>query len=222
MAVVTTTFEAELATNLPTNMFKALGGVIYMADLTAAIPAAFTNGATADLIQLDSTVWHRLGLLTQRDGITFGRSLKQDDETSWGYEEPTRSDITQDITTAAFNMQEVNRYALELYHFVDLSAVHPDATTGEVQFNKPQLSVPVYKRLIFLGVDGVGTDRRYQFKIMPRAHVTAVKDEVWQQTAANAYPVTITATVDTTLGYSVRNVLAGPGQLARNTAAKFI
>ena len=220
--MTTTTYEAEIsAYNNSSNVFKALGGIIYMADSTTAIPSAFTSGASADLLQLDPALWFRLGLLTQKDGVTFARALKQDDEMSWGYEEPTRSDISQDTTTGAFVLQEVNRRAMELYHFVDLSAVTPDATTGEVQFNKPQLSVPVYHRLIFMAVDGTGTDRRYQFKIMPKAQVSAVKDEVWQQTTATSFPITVTAKVDDTLGYAVRNVLAGPGQLARNSQAGF-
>lgn len=218
-----TTFETETTTyNQPNNLFKALGGIIYKSALTTAIPAAFTQNSTSDLIQLDPAAWFRLGLLTQKDGVTFARSLKQDDEPSWGYDEPSRSDISQDVTSAAFTMQEVNRYALELYHAVDLSTTHPDATTGEVQFNKPQLTVPIYQRLIFLAVDGVGTDRRYQFKVMPRAHMTAVKDEAWSQSSVTTFPLTITATVDPSLGYSVRNVLAGPGQKTRNAAAYFV
>jgi hypothetical protein len=205
----TTTYEAEVsAYNTPANIFKALGGLIYVADPSVAIPAAF---------QLNPAQWFRLGLLTQKDGVTFARSMKQDDETSWGYEEPTRSDIA----SAAFTLQEVNKQVMQLYHFVDLSAVTGDATTGEVQFNKPQLTVPIYKRLIYMAVDGVGTDRRYKFKIMPRAQVTAVKDEAWQQGTATSFPVTVTATVDSTLGYSVREVLAGPGQKARNALQGF-
>jgi hypothetical protein len=42
--VANTTFEAELAGNKPTNMFKALGGIIYTATTSVAIPAAFTAG----------------------------------------------------------------------------------------------------------------------------------------------------------------------------------
>jgi hypothetical protein len=72
--------------------------------------------------------------------------------------------------------------------------------------------------MIFMAVDGAGTDRRYRFKIMPRAQVVAVSDEVWSQSSVTKYPVTVRATVDSALGYAVRNVLAGPGQKARNTA----
>lgn len=219
--MVATTYEAELATNQPSNMFKALGGIIYVADTSVAIPSAFTTATTADLVQLVATDWHKLGLLTKGEGITFSRDVNTETEESWGYNEPTRTDISTDVTSAAFTLQETNRRALELYDFVDLSAVTPDSTTGELAYNKPLTTAPVYKRIIFMAIDGAGTDRRYRFKIMPRAQVVAVSDEVWSQGAATKYPVTVRATVDSTLGYAVRNVLAGPGQKSRNSAAAF-
>lgn len=220
--MATTTYEAELGLNNAANMFKGLGGIIFVADTTTAIPSAFTQSATADLIQLDTTLWHRVGLVTQKDGVQFSRNVRNDDEMSWGYVESTRTDITEDTVSAQFTMQEVNRWSQEIYDMVDLSAVHPDATTGEVAWNKPLLAVPVYKRVIYMAVDGTGTNRRYRFKIMPKGQITAVKDEAWNNSTAVEFPVTITAKTDNTLGYSVRTVLAGPGQKALNTGAYFI
>jgi hypothetical protein len=37
--VATTTYEAELLLNNPNNMFKGLGGIIFVADTTTAIPS---------------------------------------------------------------------------------------------------------------------------------------------------------------------------------------
>lgn len=219
--MVATTYEAELAGNQPSQMFKALGGIIWVADTVTSIPSAFTTGANADLLQLDPGSWFKLGLITKGEGVTFSREVNTEVEESWGYNEPTRTDITSDITSAAFTLQETTRQTLELYDFVDLSAVTPDATTGEVAYNKPTSTSPVYKRMIYMAVDGAGTDRRYRFKIMPRAQVIGVTDEVWSQAAATKYPLTIRATVDAALGYAVRNVLAGPGQKSRNAAAGF-
>jgi hypothetical protein len=222
MVVVTTTYEAELGLNLPTNMFKALGGIIFRAPMTVAVPAAFTTATTADLVQLDPLLWQRLGLLTKKDGVNFSRDQNTDTEESWGYAEPTRTDITQDVESAVFTLQETNRYSLELMDFVDLTAVTPDVTTGEFAYNKPLLTPVNYSRFIYMAVDGAGTDRRYRFKIMPRGQVVAVKDRSWQQTGSvDSFPITIKATVDSVLGYSVRNVLGGPGQKSRNTAAHF-
>ena len=219
--MATTTYEAELAGNQPTNMFKALGGIIFTSVMTTAIPAAFTETTSASLTQLDTTLWTRLGLVTKGEGITFSRDINTEDEESWGYSEPTRTDISADVTSAAFTLQETKKATLEMFDFVDLSSVTADATTGEVTYNKATQAAPVYRRMIYMAVDGAGTDRRYRFKVMPRAQVVAVQDEVWSQSAATKYPVTVRATVDPVLGYAVRNVLAGPGQKARNAAAKF-
>jgi hypothetical protein len=140
--VATTTYEAELGLNNPNNMMKALGGFIVVADITTAIPSAFTQNSTADLIQLDTTLWHRVGLVTQKDGVQFSRNTKNDDENSWGYIESTRTDITEDTVSGQFTMQEINRWTQELYDMVDLSAVHPDATTGEFGWNKAAAADP--------------------------------------------------------------------------------
>lgn len=217
---VTTSYEAEVNTARPDLMFKALGGFILTAPMTVAIPAAFTTGAAADLIQ-QPVAWNRLGLLSKKDGIDFSRAIKTDEEESFGFNEPTRTDITSDVTSAKFTLQQTTRAALELYDFVDLSAVTPDAVTGEVAYNKPTSVSPVYRRMIYVAVDGAGTDRRYRIKIMPRAQVIAVGDESWNNSAVTDFNLTLRATVDTTLGYAVRNVHAGPGQLSRNTVAGF-
>lgn len=221
MTTPVTTVEALGAGNNPNLIFKAQGGFIFSAPLTVAVPAAFTTGNGSQLVELDPDDWTGLGLVDKGAGITFPRETGSEDTESWGYNEPTRTDITSDITSATFTLQETSRAVLEMYDFVDLSAVTPDATTGEFGYNKPLASAPVFRRLIFFAYDGAGTDRRYRFQIMPRAQVTAVEDESWAQATATAYPMTVRATVDTVLGYAVRKVFGGPGQLARNAAAGF-
>ncbi len=217
--MTTTTYEAELASNQPSNIFKALGGIIWVAKDNISIPAAFTSSATSDLVQLPAASWFKLGLLTKGDGVTFSRDINTEDEEAWGYSEPVRTDITTDTTSAAFTLMEQNRHTLEMYDFVDLSQVTANATTGEWAYNKPLNSTLTYRRMIYMAVDGAGTDRRYRFKIMPRAQVVGVNDEVWATGASTKFPCQVRATVDSTLGYAVRNVFAGPGQKTRNTGA---
>ena len=213
-----TTFEAEQASNSPGLIWKALGGIIYTAPTSQAIPATFTTSATADLDGSAFTGFKKLGLITKGDGITFSRDFNTATEESWGYNEPTRTDVTSDVVSAQFTLMEAKRSVLELVDFVDMTAVVPDVTTGETSYNKPVLSAPNYCRMIFLGVDGVGTSRRYRIKIMPRAQVVAVADESWQSAASTKFQITVRASVDTVLGYAVRNVLAGPGQKSQATA----
>jgi hypothetical protein len=217
----TTSIEALQASNRPDLMFKALGGIIFAAKMDVPVPAAFTTGTAASLIQLDPTKWDRLGLISKSDALNFPRDISTEDEESWGYNDPTRTDITGDTTSAEFQLQQTSRAALEMYDFVDLSSVTPDADTGEVSYNKPLTSALTYRRMIYLAYDGAGSDRRYKIKVMPRAQVVGVDAEAWSQSAVTKYPMTIKATPDPVLGYSVRNVLAGPGQKSRNAAAGF-
>lgn len=219
--LTTTSIEALQASNRPDLMFKALGGIIFSAKMDVPVPAAFTTGSSAALIQLDPALWDRLGLISKGDGVNFPRDIATEDEESWGYNEPTRTDITSDATSGEFQLQQTSRAVLEMYDFVDLSSVTPDTETGEVSYNKPLISALTYRRLIYLAFDGAGTDRRYKIKVMPRAQVVGVDAEAWSQSAVTKYPMTVRATPDPVLGYAVRNVLAGPGQKSRNAAAGF-
>lgn len=217
---VITSFEAERDAGRPDLVFKALGGYIVAAPMATTVPTAFTTGATADLIQLP-VAWQRLGLLSKKDAIDFDRNIKTDEEESWGYNEPTRTDITQDQTSVKFTLQQTTKAALELYDFVDLAGVTADAITGEFSYAKPTSVSPIYRRMIFVAVDGAGTDRRYQIKVLPRAQVISVGNLSWNQASATNYNLTVRATVDTTLGYAVKKHFAGPGQKARNVASGF-
>src|SRR4051794_36996420 len=116
--MVATTYEAELASNQPANMFKAIGGIIWIGNTSVAIPSTFTTATTSDFVQLPATDWFKLGLLTKGDGVTFSRDINTDEEEAWGYNEPVRTDITSDVTSAAFTLMEQNRRTLELFDFV--------------------------------------------------------------------------------------------------------
>src|SRR3712207_3711174 len=130
MTTPVTTVEALAAGNNPNLMFKAQGGFILSAALTVPVPTAFTTGAGSQLVEFDPDDWTNLGLVEKGAGVTFPRETGSEDTESWGYNEPTRTDITSDITSATFTLQETSRAVLEMYDFVDLSAVVPNATTG--------------------------------------------------------------------------------------------
>ena len=199
---------------------KPLAGLIAVADLATAIPTALTAGATGDLAALP-TGFKQLGYVSKDDGITFSRDTDAADVESWGELEPTRTDMTRDVTSAGFTCQETRKSVLELYYNVDLSAVTADATSKEVTFNQASSPRTKYSRVIFLSKDGTGTDAIYIAKIMPRAMVSAYDDQNWNQDDPMAYPLTLTAKKDSALGYSVRHVFGGPGWASRLTAMGF-
>ena len=199
---------------------KPLSGFIALADTSVAFPTSLTSGATAE-IQVLPTGFRGLGLISKDDGITFSRDTDAADVESWGELEPTRTDMTRDVTSAGFTCQETRKSVLELYYNVDLSSVTADATSKEVTFNQASSPRTKYSRVIFLSKDGTGTDAIYIAKIMPRAMVSAYDDQNWNQDDPLAYPLTLTAKKDSVLGYSVRHVFGGPGWASRLTAMGF-
>lgn len=190
---------------------KPLAGIIAVADMDTVLAADFklTTGATSELVEL--TDYDQLGWISKSDGLTFSSDTETSDVESWGALEPTRSDITKDVTSAQFTCQETNKKVLEMYYNVDLSAVQGDSVTSEVAFNSSTEPSTTYRRMIFLSKDGAGTNEVYIAKVMPRASVTAKADQTWNSEDALTYGMTVTAKMDSDLGYAVRHHFAGPG-----------
>jgi hypothetical protein len=140
--------------------------------------------------------------------------------TSHGFVDPTRRDITSNVSSLAFTAQETSRPVLEAYHNLDLSGVTADATTGEWAFSDPLTAATRYPRLIGIGRDGIGANAIYIIRIMPRAILSEPGDQNWSDSAELGYPMTFTAVPDSVLGYSMRYVFAGPGWKALMTQMK--
>lgn len=191
---------------------KALGGLILVAPEDAEVPEKIFTGANtfADFATLG---YKPLGWLTKGDGINFTRETEQAEVESFGAQEPTRIDFTKDVTSAAFKCQETNRQVLEMYHGVDLEGVTVDKTTGEFAFSSPDVPEAIYRRLIYIAKDGNGDDAKYIIKVMPRGIVSEVQEQAWSSESELASGLTVKATRDDVLGYSVRNVFGGTGFL---------
>lgn len=191
---------------------KALGGLILVAPEDAEVPDPIFTGANtfADFATLG---YKPLGWLTKGDGINFTRETEQAEVESFGAQEPTRIDFTKDVTSAAFKCQETNRQVLEMYHGVDLEGVTVDKTTGEFAFSNPDVPEAIYRRLIYIAKDGNGDDSKYIIKVMPRGIVSEVQEQAWSSESELASGLTVKATKDDVLGYSVRNVFGGTGFL---------
>lgn len=191
---------------------KPLAGIIAVASEDFVLPPAFllTETASATLLALDED-WEQLGWVSKSDGLTFSADTETSDVESWGALEPTRSDITRDVTSAQFTCQETNKKVLEMYYNVDLSAAVPTALTGEIAFNQATEPATTYRRMLFLSKDGAGTKEIYIAKLMPRANVSAKSDQNWNSEDALTYGMTVQAKVDDDAGYAVRHLFGGPG-----------
>ena len=191
---------------------KALGGLILVAPEDAEVPEKIFTGANtfADFATLG---YKPLGWLTKGDGINFTRETEQAEVESFGAQEPTRIDFTKDVTSAAFKCQETNRQVLEMYHGVDLEGVTVDKATGEFAFSNPDVPEAIYRRLIYIAKDGNGDDSKYIIKVMPRGIVSEVQEQAWSSESELGSGLTVKATKDDVLGYSVRNIFGGTGFL---------
>jgi hypothetical protein len=184
-------------------------GFVLVGDIDVAIPTAFTSGVTADFQGLSD--FASLGLIAKDAPPSFKPDVKSNDVESWGALEATRTDILTKDLSVSFTAQETKKDTLALYSGISLDSVTADATTGELQWNDPTSPETRYNRMIFGMVDGSGDDLIYILKILPRATVTEVGEQSWSQEQALAYNMTVKAKIDHDLGYSLKNVICGPG-----------
>lgn len=190
-------------------ILKALGGFIAVAPMSVAMPEKFTD-ASGNLIDLKTAGFSSLGWLTKGDGVNFSRETENQETESYGALEPTRVDFTKDVTSAAFRMQETNKQTLEMYHNTDLSDVTVDAS-GEFSFTNDAQPSTIYRRMIYIAKDGNGANAKYIIKAMPRAVLSEVQEQAWSAESELSYGLTVKATTDDELNYSVRHAFAGPG-----------
>lgn len=190
-------------------ILKALGGFIAIAPMDTPMPETFTTEG-GELIDLKAAGFTPLGWLTKSDGINFSRETEQQEVESFGALEPTRVDFTKDVTSAAFRMQESNKAVMEMYYNTDLSEVTPDAN-GEFYFTNDAQPSTIYRRMVYIAKDGNGDDAKYIIKAMPRAIVSEVQEQSWTPESELSYGLTVKATSDPEVNYSVRHAFAGPG-----------
>lgn len=210
---VTTTTWAALQNKKNQLIRKALEGSVFKADYSSAAITTLTSGASSALVALPAG-WDDLGLLST-DGVQFSRSVDTSNVSSWGFAEPTRSDITKDTTTGKILCQETKLATIGLFLGVDVSAVLADATTGEVSIESPDIPPPLFYRLLTVSVDLGEGGEIYIARFLPRAQVTAFDDQKQGQgDDPIAYGVTFTPTVDSVLGYAQKHFWGGPGWMA--------
>ncbi len=189
---------------------KARDGSVFVAPFTADGITNLTSGANADLAPLP-TGWEDLGWMATA-GVTYGRETEQSDINSFGSVEPTRSDITRDVMTIQFSMQEHKRSTIELYTGADLTNVQAAAVTGEVSIEKPNIPGFRYYRILGLFVDETNDGEIYLARYMPRARVTSFGEQAMNSEGeAILQDVTLTGYESSVEGYSHRWIFAGPG-----------
>lgn len=198
---------------------KSLEGSTFIAPTTSSAITALT-GTDKALLALPAG-YNDLGWMSD-DGPQFSAGIDTSEVTSWGAVEPTRRDIVADVTTLEVQVQETNKHTIGLYTGVDMTAVIPDATSGEVAVTKPDRPPLRFYRVLTIGVDLDDAGEIYIARFLPRSSVTDKGDQAFTNSDNPVgWPVTLTAYLDSTLGYSERFYFGGPGWFALLTAMGF-
>lgn len=151
-----------------------------------------------------------VGLIKKDDGIEFSAERDTSEVESLGYAAPTRRDILKEDSSLKFTPHETNRLVTALYHGLNLDNVVPDEN-GEVSYAKPTTPPAIYYRVLIVGRDGVGSREFYKAWFVPRGMITETESTAMSAEDEASYGMTLAATPDSVLGYSVKEFQAGSG-----------
>jgi len=193
---------------------KALEGSIFVAPFSASPITTMTSGSSSALAALP-TGYVDVGFVEKKAAVTWSRKITTEEVMVWGDIFPARRDITKDDSQLKFSMLETKRTSLELYYGLDLSSTTANATTKEVSFAQPSRPQTIFYRVFGLFQDGEGSDAIYLGRFYPRASVSDMTDQKWDDdTDPVLWEISMSAVTDTDLGYPVKHFFGGPGWAA--------
>ena len=194
---------------------KAVDGSVFIAPVTAPAIATLTEAAQAPAtgfaLKALPEAYDDLGWMTP-DGAQFSRNVSSSDITSWGSIQPTRSDITSDVTTLQVTAQETKLLTLGLATGADLAGLKTDPATGELKIAKPSRPKSKTYRVLTLAVDEGDFGEIYIARFLPRAKVTSFAEQAFNGgDQAIQWGVTFTGEEDSALGFSESYFFGGNG-----------
>lgn len=190
---------------------KALQGSVFIAPYTASAVTAITTGSSADILTLPAG-YTDVGMVDKKNAPTWASKVTSQTVMSWGDVYAARRDITAVDGSLKFTMLETNRTSLQLYLGQDLTTTPIDPTTKELVVYQAARPQPIPYRVLGIFQDGSGSNAIYVGRFYPRAFVTDIGDQKWDDDAdALVYDVTLTPENDATLGTPVVHYYAGPG-----------
>lgn len=192
---------------------KSLTGSVFIAPTSVVDLESLTSGAGAELVTLP-TGWEDLGFIT-KDGVGYGRETEQSEVTSFGSQEPTRTDQVSDVLSMTVTAQETKLLTLGLYIGVDTTGITAEAVTGEVRIAKPDFASNYHYRVLGLFVDEIEEGEIYMARYFPYAKIT----ERGEQNMSDGddpvtYNLTFRAENYSVSGTSAEWLFGGPGWLA--------
>lgn len=197
-------------------LLKPLDAAIFLADHYTAAPTAYTNAGS--VLQALPEEFEPVGLISKKDGVTFGRKVDSERTESYGEAEPTRIDMVSVEHSLEFTPQQVSKTTLELTTRANLSTVTAANANGEVRFAEPtSLSIRYYSALA-IAKDGDDAEPVYIFRYMPMVALTDTGDQTWDMAGTIPPKVTMTPFRDDTAGFAVEHAFGGLGW--KNIAVK--
>lgn len=201
---------ADLADRKNQLIRKALTGSVFIASPSVANLVSLTTGAGGDLVTLP-TGWEDLGWLT-KDGVGYGRETTQSEVTSFGSQQPTRTDQVSDVLSMTVVAQETKLLTLGLYIGVDTTGLEAAAVTGELRIAKPNIAANYHYRVLGLFVDEIEEGEIYMARYFPNAKIT----ERGEQNMSDgddpvSYSLTFRAEEDSVTGTDAEWLWGGPG-----------
>lgn len=194
-------------------LLKPLDAAVFIAPWLTAPPTAFTDSSS--ILQPLPAGYQSVGVIDKKSGITFARAITDAPIQSYGYLQPTRDDITDDITTIEFEPQQTNAMTLSLTTSAAINSITANSSSGEVIFAQPLDEEITYYSMIVIGKDGSDSKPVYIYKIMPKVAITKYGGETWTPTTLKSQKLTATAFPDSTLGYAVAHGFGGTGWTAQ-------
>jgi hypothetical protein len=204
---------ADLADKKNQLIRKSLTGSVFIAPPSVVNLASLTSGGSAALAALP-TGWEDLGWVT-KDGVGYGRETAQSEVTSFGSQQPTRSDQTSDVLSMTVTAQETKLLTLGLYIGIDTTGLEAAAVTGELRIAKPNIAANYHYRVLGLFVDEIEEGEIYMGRYFPYAKI----NERGEQNMSDGddpvtYNLTFRAEEDSATGTDAEWIFGGPGWLA--------
>lgn len=209
-----------IAADNAANIKKFTRAVVFFAPITATVPVTLTevvSAAPPTLLALPVD-YVSGGLIKKDGGFEFSSDREIADVESLGYTSPTRKDVQSEDISVTFSLQEFKRVSFEKYLGADLSTATVDATTGEVSFARPITPELIEFRAFIIARDRSGPNATYYGRFYPRAVISEVDTQSFSPEDEYAFPLTMAAYPDATLGYAEKLFIGGPGFKTLGTA----
>lgn len=203
---------------------KYTRAAVFIAPETAPAPTTLTEvvaSAPPTLMALP-TGYKPIGLIKKADGISFTAEKDMSDTESLGYAAPTRRDVLSETSSLSFTPHETNRLVTAIYNGLNLDSVVPNVSTGEVSYAKPNQPPAIYYRVLIIGRDGIGAGEFFKAWFVPRGMISETSETGMSAEDEASYGLTLTATPDSILGYSVKEYQGGAGFKAQAAAQGWV